>query len=126
MTAGRYETWIGGVFHHEVPSRRPFLSPRRAVVAAGSAATWLLVLAADPLAPALRIPAAVALVVTFGAGMLVWLRTWSVAIERAHARLLLRRELGDFRRGIIFFAVFVGYGVGSSIIAGLLLWLVVR
>ncbi len=97
------------------------MTPRRAVVAAVSVATWVFLLAMAPLPPALRLPAATALVVTYLGALLVWLRTWSVAIERTHALLLARPDLGDFSRGIVFFAAFVGYGIGSLTVAGLVI-----
>lgn len=122
----RYEKWIGGVCGHQVPERRPFLTPRRAVVAAVSVATWVLLVAMAPLPPALRLPAGTAPAVTYLGALLVWLRTWSVAIERTHTRLLARPDLGDFSRVIVFFAALVGYGMGSMIVAGLVLWLIAR
>ena len=125
-TRGRYEQWIGGYFRHEVPANRPFLTSWRAVIAAASIATWILLLLLEPLSPAFRIPAGVALVVTGLAGLLLWIRTWSVVIERAHVRLMGRTDLGDIRRVARFFAAFVGYGVGSLIVAGSALWLLAR
>ena len=126
QTRGRYEHWIGGYFRHKVPANRPFLTPWRAVIAAASIATWTLLLLLEPLPTAFRVPAGVALVVTWLAGLLLWIRTWSVAIERAHVRLIGRTDLGDLRRVALFFAVFVGYGVGSLIVAGGALWLLAR
>ena len=123
---GRYETWIGGFFRHETPVNRPFLTPRRAVIAAASIATWCLVLVLEPVPPALRLPAGAALVVALLGGLIVWLRTWSITIERAHAQLLPRADLGDARRIAAFFSVFVGYGIGSLIVAGCALWLLTR
>lgn len=123
---GRYDTWIGGIFQHETPLYRPFLTPRRAVIAAASIATWCVVLILEPLPPAFRLPAGAALVVAYLAGLIVWLRTWSVTIERAHAQLLARADLGDARRIAAFFGVLVGYGIGSLIVAGGALWLLTR
>ena len=120
---GRYEQWIGGFFQHEAPTYRPFLTPWRAVIAAASIATWVLVLVLEPLPTAFRLPAGVALIVTSIAGLVLWIRTWSIAIERAHVRLLARADLGEFRRVAIFFGVFVGYGIGSLVVAGSALWL---
>lgn len=122
-TRGRYEMWIGGYFRHEVPPSRPFVTPRLAVVAAASIATWVLLLVLEPFPPAFRLPAGAALVLTYVGGLLVWIRTWSVAIERAHVRLLARTDLGDFRRVALSFGVFVGYAIGSLVVAGSALWL---
>lgn len=123
-TRGRYDMWIGGYFRHEVPPKRPFVTPRLAVIAAVSIATWALLLAREPLPPAFRLPAGGALVVTYFGGLLVWIRTWSVVIERAHVWLLARADLGDVRRVVLFFSVFVGYGIVSLIVAGCALWLI--
>ena len=120
---GQYDQWIGGYFRHEVPTRRPFLTPWRAFIAAASIATWVVVLMLEPLPTAFRLPAGVALSVTATAGLLLWIRTWSVAIERAHVRLLARADLGEFRRVALFVGVFVGYGIGSLAVAGSALWL---
>ena len=120
---GRYEHWIGSYFRHEVLANRPFLTPWRVVIAAASIATWILVLVLEPLPTAFRLPAGVALIVTSFAGLPVWIRTWSVATERAHAWLLARTDLGDFRRVAIFFGVLIGYGIGSLVVAGSVLWL---
>ncbi len=125
-SGGRYEKWIGGVFQHQVPPRRPALTTRRAVLAAVSVSTWVLVLVTEPIVPALRIPVAVALIVTFFAGLVIWTNIWSNVIERAHARLLVRLDLGDLPRVIAFATALVGYGVGSMIVGGLVLWLVGR
>jgi hypothetical protein len=122
----RYERWIGGYFQHEVPPTRPFLTPWRATIAGASLATWVLLLVLEPLPAASRIPAGVGLLVTAVAGVLLWLRTWSVAIERTHLRLLARPDLSDSRRVALFFAALVGYGVGSLIVAGSALWLLAR
>lgn len=122
---GRYEQWIGGYFRHEVPTNRPFLTPWRTVIAAASIATWVLVLVLEPLPTAFRLPAGLALTLTSIAGLLLWIRTWSVAIERAHVRLLARTDLGEFRRVAIFFGVLVGYGIGSLVVLGSALWLLV-
>jgi hypothetical protein len=89
-------------------------------------ATWVLLLLLEPLPTAFRVPAGVALLVTSLAGLLLWIRTWSVAIERAHVRLIGRTDLGEIRRVALFFAVFVGYGLGSLIVAGSALWLLAR
>ena len=120
---GQYDQWIGGYFRHEVPTNRPFLTPWRAFIAAASIATWVLVLVLEPLPTAFRLPAGLALSVTAVAGLLLWIRTWSVAIERAHVRLLARTDLGEFRRVALFFGVFVGYGIGSLVVAAIALWL---
>jgi hypothetical protein len=122
----RYERWIGGYFQHEVPPTRPFLTPWRATIAGASLATWVLLLVLEPLPGVFRLPAGVALLVASIAGLLLWLRTWSVAIERAHLRLLARPDLSDSRRVALFFAALVGYGVGSLIVAGSALWLLAR
>jgi len=123
QTRGRYEQWIGGYFRHEVPANRPFLTPWRVVIAAASIATWILLVLLEPLPTAFRVPGGIALVVTWLAALLVWLRTWSVAIERAHVWLVGRTDLGDLRRVALFIGVFVGYGVGALIVAGSALWL---
>jgi hypothetical protein len=106
-----------------VPSNRPFLTPWRALIAAASIATWVLVLVLEPLPTAFRRPAGVALSVTAVAGLLLWIRTWSVAIERAHVWLLGRTDLGEVRRVALFLGVFVGYGIGSLVVMGSALWL---
>lgn len=49
-----------------------------------------------------------------------------MAIERTHALVLARPDLGDFSRDIVFFAAFVGYGIGSLIAAGLVIWPIAR
>jgi len=50
-----------------------------------------------------------------------------VSGHRADARPTPRRaDLGDFSRGIVFFAAFVGYGIGSLTVAGLVIWLIAR
>jgi hypothetical protein len=48
--------------------------------------------------------------------LLIWLRSWSVVIERAHAHLMTRPDLGDVGRLVRFFAAVVGYGVGSLVV----------
>lgn len=102
------------------------LTPWRAVIAAASIATWVLLLVLGPLPSAFRLPAGVALIVTYLAGLLLWIRTWSVAIDRAHLRLMARTDLREFRRVALFFGVFVGYGIGSLIVAGSVFWLLAR
>jgi hypothetical protein len=120
----RYERWIGGAFRGESPTNRPFLPARLSYIAAVSMVTWIVVVAGSPLAPAIRGPAALGLVATGLAGAFVWLRSWSVALERTHVRLLARPDLGDGRRIALFFGAHIGYGLASLTIGGVLLWLV--
>ena len=116
--------WIGGYFRHEVPPKRAFLTPRLAFIATVSIATWALLLALEPLPPEFRIPAAGALIVAYLAGLVVWIRSWSVVIERTHVWLIARPDLGDVRRVALFLGLFVGYGIVSLIVAGCALWLI--
>jgi len=39
----------------------------------------------------------------------VWLRSWYIVLDRVHARLLARPDLGDARRLASLGAVLVGY-----------------
>jgi hypothetical protein len=120
----RYEAWIGGSFQGERPIARPFLPKPLGVIAAASLATWIVLIAISPLPPSLRMPGAVGLAVTGLAGGFAWLRSWSVAIERIHVRLLDRPDLADGRRIATFFGVLIGYGLASLAIGGVILWLV--
>lgn len=111
------------MFRGESPASRPFLPRPFSYVAAVSIVTWIVVVAGSPLAPGLRVPAALVLVTTFLAGGFVWLRSWSVFIERTYVGLLGRPDLGDGRRIMLFLGAFIGYGLASLAIGGLILWL---
>jgi hypothetical protein len=86
----------------------------------GCVAVWLVILAASPLMPALRLPAGAALLVT--GVVLVLALIWSMLAfgQRVHGAMLARPELGDWRVALWFAAV-AGYTLLVLVVATALL-----
>jgi hypothetical protein len=69
--------------------------------------------------PAGPLAGLVAAVAVLGLG-LIWVRSWAVITDRAHAWLISRPELGDPARVLGFFGAFIGYAVVSVVVVVLL------
>jgi hypothetical protein len=87
------------------------------------AGAWLVVglLAPIPVG-APRLLTYVLLMAATYAALGVWLRSWFIVLDRVHARLLARPNLGDAPRLASLAAVFVGYPLVSLLVVVVLLF----
>jgi hypothetical protein len=120
-----YEVWFGALFHAPLFGSRPRPPRCWPALVVGCVAVWLVILAASPLAPALRLPAGVALLVT--GVLLILALVWSMLAfgQRVHRVLLARPALGDSRVAL-WFAAFLGYTLIALVVAGALIVLASR
>jgi hypothetical protein len=115
-----YEVWFGAMFRTPFFGSRPRPPRDWPALVLGCVMVWLLILAASPLVPALRLPAGVALLVT--GVLLIVAHVWSTLAfgQRVHEALLVRPALGDWRVAL-WLAAFVGYALLVPLVAGALL-----
>jgi hypothetical protein len=110
---GAYEDCIGGVFRYQVPSRRPFLRPWMAIVAVVCVVVLVVFVRIVP--PPTGVAAGTVAAVPLVTLCVLWFRTWLVVAERTHVALLARPKHGETGRLVVFWVVFVGYGLGGVV-----------